>query len=91
MRRVRYTTRALRDLAALRRYISRDSMRAADRVFFDLMAACEGLGHFPLRGRNGRRRGLRELTTVWPYVIEYRYAALTGVEIARIWHGAQRR
>jgi plasmid stabilization system protein ParE len=56
----------------------------------ELVAACDWLEHFPERGRPGLRRGTRELTSVWPYVIVYRFAGPT-VEILAIWHGAQER
>ncbi|MBI1331159.1 MAG: hypothetical protein GC166_14780 [Alphaproteobacteria bacterium] len=49
---------------------------------------CDRLEMFPERGRPGRRRGTRELTTVWPYVIVYRVRGET-VEVLRIWHGRQ--
>ncbi len=91
MRRVTYARRALRDLAAVRTYISRDNPMAADRVFFDLLAACEGLRHFPRRGRPGKKRGTRELTTVWPYVIVYEIERDGTVVIEAFYHGAQNR
>lgn len=55
-----------------------------------LFAACEELEHFPGRGRSGKRRGTRELTTVCPYVIVYRVEP-DAIEILRIWHGRQDR
>jgi toxin ParE1/3/4 len=56
----------------------------------ELVAACDRLEQFPERGRPGRRRGTRELTTIWPYVIVYRIAR-QRIDILAIWHGAQRR
>ena len=60
-------------------------------MFFDLLDACEGLRHFPFRGRKGAKRGTRELTTVWPYVIVYQVERDRSVTIERFYHGAQRR
>jgi plasmid stabilization system protein ParE len=57
----------------------------------ELIAACDHLEYFPERGRPGLRRGTRELTTVWPYVIVYRYRAGGDIEILTIWHGARER
>ena len=45
---------------------------------------------FPERGRPGKQRETRELTTVWPYGIVCRTKAET-LEIIQIWHGRQNR
>jgi len=87
---VNFTRRALRDLANIRTYIADDNPRAASRMAVELIAACDRLEHFPERGRPGLRRGTRELTTVWPYVIVYRVVR-TNIDILSIWHGAQDR
>ena len=55
-----------------------------------LLAACDRLEYLPERGKPGLAPGTRELAAIWPYVIVYRVAA-EGVEILRIWHGAQDR
>lgn len=88
---VRFTRRALKDLAAIRSYIAADKPQAASRFAVELIAACDHLEYFPERGRPGLRRGTRELTTVWPYVIVYRYRAGGDIEILTIWHGARER
>jgi addiction module RelE/StbE family toxin len=87
---IRFSRRALRDLAAIRSYISRDSPSAASRVAVEIVAACDRLELHPERGRPGRRRGTRELTTVWPYVIVYRVKP-GAVEIIAVWHGRRDR
>jgi len=87
---VNFTRRALRDLANIRAYIANDNPRAASRMAVEIVAACDRLEHFPERGRPGLRRGTRELTTVWPYVIVYRVAG-TNIDVLSIWHGAQDR
>ena len=91
MWRVAYSRRAIRDLTAIYRYISLDNPIAAVRMLTALYAACDGLSHFPERGRRGSRGRTRELTTVAPYIIEYRFLAGREVEILAVWHGAQRR
>ena len=88
---VRFSRRALLDLAAIRARISRDKPQAASRMAVEIVAACDRLEPFPDRGRPGRRRGTRELTTVWPYIIVYRVTPARAVEILAIWHGAQDR
>ena len=87
---VNFTRRALRDLAHIRAYIADDNPRAASRMAVEIIAACDRLEHFPERGRPGLRRGTRELTAVWPYVIVYRVDR-TNIDILSIWHGAQDR
>jgi len=85
-----YTRRALRDLSNIHTHIAADNPAAASRMAVELMAACDRLEQFPERGRLGRRRGTRELTTVWPYVIVYKVTR-QQVEILAVWHGAQQR
>jgi toxin ParE1/3/4 len=87
---VKFTRRAINDLALIREYISNDNPMAASRMAVELVAACDKLELFPERGRSGTRKGTRELTTVWPYVIVYRISG-ADIEILAIWHGAQDR
>ncbi len=88
---VAFTRRALRDLAKIQAYIAQDNPNAASRMAVELVAACDRLEYFPERGRTGLRRGTRELTTVWPYVIVYKVDNRRAVEILSIWHGRQNR
>jgi toxin ParE1/3/4 len=87
---VRFTRRAISDLASIREYISIDNPIAASRMAVELVAACDKLEVFPERGRPGLRKGTRELSTVWPYVIVYRISG-DDIDILAIWHGAQDR
>ncbi len=87
---VRFTRRAINDLASIREYIATDNPTAASRMAVELVAACDKLELFPERGKLGLREGTRELTTVWPYVIVYRIDG-TDIDILAIWHGAQDR
>jgi toxin ParE1/3/4 len=81
---------ARNDLRLIREYVSQDNPYAASRLAVELLLACDRLETFPERGRPGQRTGMRELTTVWPYVISYRVKE-DAVEIIRIWHGRQER
>jgi toxin ParE1/3/4 len=85
-----FSPEAVADLTAIRTYIGEDSLVAASRVAIQLVAACDSLEHLPERGRPGPVAGTREITLIWPYVIVCRIT-LAGVEIVRIWHGAQDR
>ena len=87
---VRFTRRAISDLASIREYISVDNPIAASRMAVELVAACDKLELFPERGKPGLRKGTRELTTVWPYVIVYRISG-ADIDIVAIWHGARDR
>ena len=82
--------RALADLARIRDQIGQDSPAAANRVAVQLLAACDRLEYLPERGRPGLVPNTRELVALWPYVIVYRVTP-DGVQVARIWHGAQDR
>jgi toxin ParE1/3/4 len=88
MRRLIWSTDALDDLRAIRSYIEEASPPAAARVGAALVEATSSLLEFPNRGRPVRS-GIRELTTVPPYVI--RYAVLSDeVRILSVRHGARR-
>jgi len=88
--RVIWSDGALRDLAQHIRYIADFNPRAAALFAHELRAAANNLRTFPHRGRPGQHGNIRELVTVWPYVMVYHVAGQT-VEILRIWHGAQER
>ena len=85
-----WTEPALRDLAAARAYIARDSVAAADRQVDRVIAAVASLLQFPETGRPGRRAGIRELVVGrTPYIVPYR---LRGdvIEVLRVLHSRQR-
>lgn len=84
------TRAALKDLTTIRAHIGERNPAAASRVAVQLLSACDRLEYLPERGRPGIVPGTRELTVVWPYVIVYRITD-GGVEILRVWHGAQDR
>lgn len=87
---ITFSPQALRDLQAIRNYIAADNPAAASRMAVELVAACDRLEFFPERGRPGSRRGTRELTTIWPYVIVYKITR-QRIDIVSIWHGRQQR
>lgn len=88
MRRLIWSTDAIGDLRAIRSYIADTNPAAASRMAAALMGAANGLTTFPDRGRPVRP-GVRELTTVRPYVI--RYAVLAEeVRVTGIRHTARR-
>ena len=86
---VQFDRRASADLESIRTRIALDSLKAAGRMYEELRAACAGLSDFPRQGRAASRSGLRELTTVRPYIIVYTVGAT--VRIRRIVHGARLR
>jgi toxin ParE1/3/4 len=88
--RVVWTARTLRDLAALRAYISQDNFPAAERQVELVLAAVAALARFPDIGRPGRRPGTRELVAGrTPYIVPYRVRGEL-VEVLRVLHGRQR-
>lgn len=88
MRRLIWSADAIDDLRAIRSYIAETNPGAASRVAAALVNAANGLVAFPNRGRPVRS-GVRELTTVPPYVI--RYAVLPReVRLVFIRHTARR-
>jgi toxin ParE1/3/4 len=85
-----WTAKALRDLAALRSYISHDKPPAAERQVELILAAVTGLARFPHSGRPGRRAGTQELVVgQTPYLVPYRVRG-DLVEVLRVLHGRQR-
>jgi toxin ParE1/3/4 len=89
--RLRWTAPAAQDLYNITRYIGRDNPGAARRVAKTIYDGCESLINFPLRGREGKQTGTRELVFApLPYLAVYRVIEEV-VEILRICHGAQER
>jgi toxin ParE1/3/4 len=86
---VRWSRRALADVAGIYAYISADNEDAADRAADRLYAAGENLERFPLMGRASRFAGRRELV-VDHYVLAYSIRR-SEVHILAVEHGARRR
>jgi plasmid stabilization system protein ParE len=86
---VRWSRRALSDVAGIYAYIAADNAESAVRMADRLLAAGESLTRFPQIGRPGRLAGRRELV-VDRHVVTY--SVRRGeVHILAVEHGAQRR
>lgn len=84
---VNFTPQARDDLAAIRDWIAQDDERAADRVVARIVQTAMMFGQFPLLGRSGLVEGTREFSVVGlPYVIIYRIASDTEVDVLTIIH-----
>lgn len=87
MRRIVWTNEAVEHLEAIIAYVSAFNPSAAKRLGERLIAVADSLVDFPDRGRDAGG-GMREMTTVWPYVLRYRVEP-ERVIILRIRHGAR--
>jgi toxin ParE1/3/4 len=85
---VRWSRRALSDIAAVYAYISRENQEAAVRAADRLYAAGEGLARFPHLGRRAKLAGRRELV-VNPWLLIYAVRR-EEVHILSVEHGARR-
>ena len=89
--RIRYTRRAIRHLAALRRFSTgRFGATTTAITLGRIRAAIDDLAHRPRRGRPGRISGSRELVVPGlPFIVAYRITE-TSIDILAIIHAAQR-
>jgi addiction module RelE/StbE family toxin len=86
-----FTPQAREDLLAIRAWIAEDDERAAERVLSRIRQTAMMFGQFPLLGRGGRVDGTREFSVVGlPYVIVYRIASETEIDILTILHTSRR-
>lgn len=85
---VDWTDEALREIDDIAFYIERFDPAAAARISTRLFALSDSLKEFPRRGRP-IEDGLRELTTVPPYIMLYETDGEI-VSILSIRHGARR-
>ncbi|PAX08012.1 type II toxin-antitoxin system RelE/ParE family toxin [Sphingomonas lenta] len=88
MARVVWSKRATAHVSEIIAYIRQHDAAAAERVGARLIALGESLAEFPHRGRP-IGADLRELTTVWPYVLRYRVRGGIVI-IIRVRHGRRR-
>ncbi|MFG1378583.1 type II toxin-antitoxin system RelE/ParE family toxin [Xanthobacter autotrophicus] len=87
---LRFTARALADIAAIAAHIKRDSPAAADRALAAIEAATERLLRFPHLGRPTDEADVRELHVArWPYLIYYLTAG-EEIILLHVRHAAQR-
>ena len=84
---VNFTPQAGDDLASIRDWIAEDDERAADRVVARIVQTAMMFGQFPLLGRAGSVEDTREFSVVGlPYLIVYRIASDTDVDVLTIMH-----
>jgi addiction module RelE/StbE family toxin len=88
---VNFTPQARDDLIAIRDWIAEDDPRAADNVIARIAQTAMMFGQFPLLGREGLVAGTREFSVVGlPYVIVYRIASETDVDVLTVVHTRRR-
>jgi plasmid stabilization system protein ParE len=91
---VRWTSLAVNDLKAISGYIEQEhNLTTANRVCRTIYDAVQMLRRFPENGKAGMEEGTRELVVAAApsYIVTYRVLQTGGVQILRIWHGAQGR
>lgn len=88
MRRVIWSDDAADELDGIEAYIAERNPLAAMRMGARLVAAAERLAADPWIGRPAPD-GMREITTVAPYIIRYRVEA-DHVRVVRVRHGARK-
>ena len=87
---VRYTRRALRQLAEILDYIDARSPQGADNVKRRLQAVIDLLADHPNSGRLTSKEGIRRaVARPYPYLIFYR-ADASGIVVLGIRHAARR-
>ena len=87
--RIRWLSRALRDLESVAEYIATDNPSAAIAMVERVEYRVSGLADHPESGRTGREPGTRELIVSGsPYLVVYRLSTST-VDVLRVLHGAQ--
>jgi addiction module RelE/StbE family toxin len=84
---IRWSPLAAEDLEHIFQRIAKDNPTAARGVVKAIYDGCAALKDFPHLGRPGRIKGRRELVFT-PYIVVYQVKE-HGVEISRIYHGAQ--
>ena len=88
MAEVGWSENALADIQAISDHLSADNPRAAGELVDRLFKATDLLQQFPFSGRR-LRGGLRELTTVHPYLIRFEPGS-DLVRVVEVRHGARR-
>jgi plasmid stabilization system protein ParE len=80
---------ALREVTKIFDYLVTFNPQAAARVFEALIAAGDSFAQFPFRGRLVPRSRMRELVSVYPYIMRYRVAR-DEIRILLVRHTARR-
>jgi toxin ParE1/3/4 len=87
---VDWSLRAIRDVRNLHEYLTEVAPNSADTILGRIRASILTLEQFPLRGREGRVPGTRELYVPrTPYIVAYRVRG-NVVQIGRVLHSSQR-
>ncbi|MFP1129346.1 type II toxin-antitoxin system RelE/ParE family toxin [Asticcacaulis sp. W401b] len=87
---VEWRPQAADDLIEIIRYIAKDKPERAISFGQELRVRVEQLQLFPLRGRAGKLKGLRELIVYRNYIVIYRVKPQSRyIEIMRIIHAAR--
>ena len=87
-----WTPRALRDLEAIHRYISEDSVARASEMVARLLRRSEQIADFPRSGRvvdEYRRDDIRELIEP-PYRIIYRLKSEEASDVVAVVHSSRK-
>jgi toxin ParE1/3/4 len=88
---VNFTPEARDDLIAIREWIAEHDERAAERVLSRIRQTAMMFGQFPLLGRKGQVADTREFSvTGLPYVIVYRIASPTDIDVLTVIHTSRR-
>ncbi len=87
---VRWTRRALADLARIADRIALDKPAVAHDFALEVAAKVRRLEEFPLLGRTGAYQDTREIIVHKNYLVTYRLRA-DEVQVLQVWHVARRR
>ena len=88
---VNFTPQARDDLHGIRHWIAADDERAADRVISRIRQTVMMFSQFPLLGHVGDVTDTREFkVTGLPYLIVYRIASATEIDILTVVHAKRR-
>jgi toxin ParE1/3/4 len=86
---VRWTPAAADDLENIANYLFEKTPENAARLIREIYRTPSGLKNFPNRGREGKKKGTRELVVPsLPYIFVYRVRSNT-VFIVRVLHASQ--
>jgi len=87
---VRWTKRALSDLARIVEYIALDKPAAAGKLAAEIREKTERLKDFPYMGRSSSGMDLREFVVHRHYLVTYRIRP-DWIEVLQVWNTYQNR
>lgn len=86
---LQWTRRALRRLDGIGAYVAEHDPHAASRLVGRIAEQTDQLRTYPMRGRQGRAPGTRELVVSGtPYIVAYRIVG-DDIEVITVLHAAQ--